>query len=87
MRANQVQSIETQDMKAFDNIMCRAQAGLSFKEFFKQQLSEIKYQQKMHQSRIIYNLTRSGEKPILEKKKHKYVGELNMVNTLIHNVV
>jgi hypothetical protein len=41
----------------------------------------------MHQSRIIYQMTRSVEKSILEKKKYKYVGELNMLNTLIQNVL
>jgi hypothetical protein len=83
VRGNMPYQMETSEMLAFDNIMCRAQAALSFKEFFKQNLSEIKYQQKTHQSRIIYYLTRSGEKNILEKKKHKFVGELNMLNTLL----
>lgn len=74
VRGSKTEFLDSQVEAAFDNIMCRAQAAMAFKEFFKQSLSEIKMQQKLHQSRVILYLTRGSEKGKLEKQKLKYIG-------------
>ena len=35
---------------------------------------------------MIYFLSKRGEKSILEKKKHKLIGEINMLNQILLNV-
>jgi hypothetical protein len=45
--------LETEESSKFDEIMIRAQTAKSFKEFYRQNLSEIKFEMAMHQTRLM----------------------------------
>lgn len=45
--------IDTEESTKFEEVMIRAQTAKSFKEFYRQNLSEIKYEMSMHQTRLM----------------------------------
>lgn len=75
--------LETEESTMFDEVMTRAQTAKSFKEFYRQNLSEIKYEQSMHQMRMLQYLSIRGSRRILEKKKYKCLGEISSLTTVL----
>jgi hypothetical protein len=59
---------------------------MAFKELFKQNFSEIKFQHKVHQARVILFLTRPTQKPRLEKRKQQYIGELSILKGILDKI-
>ena len=77
-----VDTIESAD-ENFDAVMCRAQAAQSFKEYFKHNISELKYEVKMHSARLLHFLNSRGQRRLLEKRKYKCIGEINSLAKII----
>ena len=69
----------SRQVRHFEEVMIRAQTAYTFKEFYKQKLSELQYEMKMHKQRLIYYLGSRGSRPIAEKKKFKALGEINQI--------
>lgn len=66
--------------------MSRAQTSKSFKEFYRQNLSELKYEILMHQSRLQQYMSIRGHRRILEKKKYKCLGEICTLSMILAEV-
>ena len=80
-----VEAVQSAD-ENFDEVMCRAQAAQSFKEYYRHNLSELKYEMKMHQSRLLHFLSSRGERRLLEKRKYKCIGEINSLTKILDEV-
>ena len=78
--------MQTEEQASFENVMIRAQTAKSFKEFYRQNLSEIKYEMAMHQSRMMQHLSQRGKRRILEKKKYKCLGEINTLTYILEEM-
>ena len=70
----------------FEEVMSRAQAAQAFKEFYRHNLSELKYEVKMHHSRMLHLLSSRGERRLQEKKKYKCIGEINTLSRILEEV-
>ena len=47
------EEIQTEEGTNFEEAMTRAQAAKSFEEFYRQNLSEVRYEMQMHQARLL----------------------------------
>ena len=69
-----------------NRIISREKVGLSFKEFYKENLSALKYEIKQNQSKLLYWMSKTGQRRLLEKKKYKCIGELSILNEIVNDV-
>ena len=81
-----VNSKETEESAMFEDVMIRAQTAKSFKEFYRQNLSEIRYEMAMHQTRLMQFLSIRGTRRILEKKKYKCLGEISTLTKILDEI-
>ena len=70
----------------FEDVMTRAQAAQAFKEYYRHNLSELKYEIKMHHSRMLHFLSSRGSRRLEEKKKYKCIGEINILTKMLDEV-
>ena len=56
--------------------MSRAYIAQAFREYYKHQLTILKYELKVNNARMLHYLSSRGEQRILEKKKYKTLGAL-----------
>ena len=57
-------------------ILAQAQCAHTFKEFFAQNLTDLRYQLKTHSTKLMWYFGRRGPYRDQQKKKNKCVGEL-----------
>lgn len=72
--------------KYIERIQIKTKAALMFKKFYAEKLGELKYELKLHQSRLIYFFCRRGQRRELEKKKFKALGEMKIICEILFNV-
>ena len=76
VRENEDDLKDMDDDKYFEDMMNRAYIGMAFREFFKQQLCNLKFELRTANVRMLYYASNRGRQRILEKKKYKTLGEI-----------
>ena len=70
--------------KMFEDFMTRAYTGQAFREFYKQHLTQFKYELKTSNVRLLHFMSQRGQQRIMQKKKYKALGELSVIEKMLN---
>lgn len=77
---------DAEEDKLFEDIMTRAYTAMAFREFYKHNLTQLKYEMKTSNARILHYNSSRGLQRLCEKKKYKTLGEMCSLSLLLEKL-
>ena len=72
--------------RVFEEVMTRAYCAQAFREFYKNHLTQLKFELKTSNARVLHYMSQRGQQRLLEKKKYKTLGEMCSLATMLNKL-